>query len=152
MIKARTLISLLALAVVAAVAQAAEPTRAEMLVKFRKAAMDVLAGSFSPLGAMADGKLPYDAKRAQVLAQRTAVLAGIAGEVFPPESKTGGETKAKPEIWSNRAEFDQRVTRLLDTTAALASAAKPGTLEALKPAVGDVGQSCKACHDKFKAK
>ena len=30
-------------------------------------------------------------------------------------------------------------------------AAKAGTLDALKPAVGAVGAACKACHDDYRA-
>jgi cytochrome c556 len=35
--------------------------------------------------------------------------------------------------------------------ATLATIAKGGDLEAIKPAFGATGASCKACHDKYKA-
>jgi cytochrome c556 len=135
------------------IAQAQEPpSRAAQLIGLRKATMDVLASQFGPLGGMAAGKVPYDATRSQLDAQRVVTLAGIATEVFPPESKEGAPTKAKADIWTNRAEFDGLMKDLQDKTAALVVAAKVGTLDALRPAVGDVGKACKSCHDKFKDK
>jgi cytochrome c556 len=128
------------------------PSRGEMLIKFRQSVMTVQGGTFGPLAAMSGGKMPYDAKRAQVLADRLASLAGIASEAFPPDSKEGAKTKAKPEIWTDRAEFDKYLATLGEKTAALAVAAKAGTLDALKPAVGDVGKACKGCHEKYEEK
>ena len=70
----------------------------------------------------------------------------------PAFSKDGAPTKAKPEIWTDRAEFDKLLADLGEKAKALPAAAKAGTLDALKPAVGEVGKACKACHDKYKEK
>jgi cytochrome c556 len=40
---------------------------------------------------------------------------------------------------------------LQDKTRALAAAAKGGDQNAAKAALGAAGQTCKACHDKYKA-
>lgn len=135
------------------VASAQEPpSKSAQEIAFRQATMKVLAGEFGPLGATAAGKIPYDAARDQLLATRVAVIAGIAAEAFPADSASGAPTKAKAEIWTDTATFAGLVKDLQDKTAALATASKAGTLDALKPAVGDVGKACKACHDKFKDK
>jgi cytochrome c556 len=39
---------------------------------------------------------------------------------------------------------------LQSKTAALATAAKGGNVDAAKAALGAAGQTCKACHDKYK--
>ena len=59
-------------------------------------------------------------------------------------------TKAKPEIWRNEAEIGRLMTDLQSKTAALATAAKGGNVDAAKAALGAAGQTCKACHDKYK--
>lgn len=146
------LATLTALPVLAPAARAQEPTRAEQLIGYRQGTMTVIVGTFTPLALMANGKIPYDAKRAQVLADRLPTLAGIATEVFPPDSREGGKTKAKPEIWTDHAEFEKLLQDLVDKTAQVQTAAKAGTLDALKGPVGDLGKACKACHDKFKEK
>jgi cytochrome c556 len=41
-------------------------------------------------------------------ATRVSFLTGLLVEAFPDVSKSG-DTQAKPEVWSNRADFDKRV-------------------------------------------
>ena len=69
-----------------------------------------------------------------------------AATLFPAGSDKG-ETKAKPEIWSDRATFDKI---LKDAQAAAAALAEVKEEAAFRPAMGALGQNCKACHDKFK--
>jgi cytochrome c556 len=70
--------------------------------------------------------------------------------LFPQGSETGGDTAAKPEIWTSKAEFDA-IAKQLDAATAKAAAAAPGGLDGFKAAMADVGKSCKACHEKFRA-
>ena len=101
--------------------------------------------------AMASGKMPYDAKAFQLRADRVAFMATITPEVFPAGTATGGiPSKAKPEIWQDRADFDKLMKDLGDKTAALAVAAKSGSLDTIKPAFEAAAGACKACHDKYK--
>ena len=71
-------------------------------------------------------------------------------DTFPAGSDSGAPTKAKPEIWRNEAEFGRMMSDLQSKTAALATAAKGGNVDAAKAALGAAGQTCKACHDKYK--
>lgn len=129
------------------------PSPAEMQIKYRQSAYTLIGGNFAPLGAMVSGKRPWDAKNAALRAERIAFVAQIAAESFPEGSGAGTQampTKAKPEIWTNRAEFDKLMKDMVDKTQALAKAAKGGNQDAIKAAFGAAGQTCKACHDKFK--
>jgi cytochrome c556 len=119
-------------------------------IKYRQSAYTVLVNNFSPLGAMAAGKIPFDAKMAATRAERVAFMATIVPEVFPAESQSGAPTKAKAGIWQNRAEFDQLMKSLGEKTAALSVAAKGGNADTFKAAFGEAQKACKACHDKFK--
>jgi cytochrome c556 len=146
------ILALVTVSVVAAgTVQAQGSKEAEQAIAYRKAAYTVLYNNFGPLGAMASGKMPYDAKLFQSRAERVAFMATITPDVFPSVSKSGAPTKAKPEIWDNQAEFTKLMKDLTDKTAALAVASKSGNLDTIKPAFGAAAQTCKACHDKYKA-
>jgi cytochrome c556 len=129
----------------------AQNKQAEQAIKYRQAAYTVLGTNFGIAAAMATGKMPYDAKAFQTRVDRTAYMATIVPETFGPGTDAGAPTKAKKEIWSNQAEFQKLMKDMQDKTAALAVAAKTNDLEKIKPAFGAAGQSCKACHDKYKA-
>lgn len=126
------------------------PSMGDLQVKYRQAMYTVMAGNFAPLGAMAAGKAPFDAKEAQKRADRVAFVSNMLNEGFPPGSDKGKGTRAKPEIWTNRAEFDRLMQDLQKQTAALAAAAKTGDEAKFKPAAAAAGKACKTCHDKFK--
>ncbi len=61
-----------------------------------------------------------------------------------------GDTKAKPEIWSNEAKFKTAAETVDKAVDALGVAAKAGSLDQVKVAFGDVGKACKGCHDEFR--
>lgn len=68
--------------------------------------------------------------------------------LFPPGSgrEAAPDTRAKPEIWTQRAEFDKAVEGLITETAALAEAAKSGKVDAVKAQWPKVAEACGACH------
>ena len=115
--------------------------------KARHEAMETVKDHFVPLVKMVKGAAPFDAatvrKNAEIIAQKLQE----ASRLFP-EGSDRGETRAKPEIWSNRAEFDAIMQTAIEKAKALAKADAP---EKLMPAVIDLGgKGCKACHEKFR--
>ena len=58
---------------------------------------------------------------------------------------------AKAEIWQEMPKFRAAADKMIGEVAKLDIAAKSGNLDQIKSAVGAVGQSCKACHDNFRA-
>lgn len=128
------------------------PSRAEQLIRYRQSIYNVLGTNFGVMAAVVQGKAPYDAQDFARRADRVAYMADMATEAFPPDSKTGAPTKAKPEIWSEKGEFDKLLTDMQSKARALSAAAKGGNLDAVKPAFMAAAQSCKACHDRFQAK
>jgi cytochrome c556 len=119
-------------------------------IKYRQAVYTVLGTNFGVVGRMAAGRQPYDAKAASAAADRIALMATTAPEVFPADSQSGAPTKAKPEIWTGRADFDGLMKNMGEKTAALAAAAKTNNLDNVKAAFGEAQKTCKACHDKYK--
>lgn len=127
------------------------PSKAEQALKYRKSVYQVIAWNFGPLSAMAQGKTPYDAKEFAMRAERVAAVAPMLLEAYPAESKGVAQSRLKPEMWDNRADFDAKLRDLIDRSAALAAAAKTGDFARSKAAFFETGNACKACHDKYRS-
>jgi cytochrome c556 len=121
----------------------------EDAIKYRKSALTVLAAHFGPLGAMASGRAPFDAQAAARHADVIALVSGLPWAGFVAGSDKG-ETRAKPEIWSEQAKFKGASDKMQAEMQKLASAAKTGNLDNLKAAFGPAAATCKACHDDFR--
>lgn len=129
-----------------AAAQFAKP---EDAIKYRKAAFTVMATHFGRVAAMANGRIPFDAKAAADNAEIATMMSKLPYAGFVPGSDKG-ETKAEPKIWTEMEKFDAARTRMQEEMAKLNVAAKGGNLDAIKAAVGETGKSCKACHDNYR--
>lgn len=62
-----------------------------------------------------------------------------------------GKTGAKPEIWQNPEDFTAKLHNFQDAAKAFNAAAMSGDVGATKAKFGELGQACKACHDKYRA-
>ena len=131
---------------------AGQPTKGEREVDYRQSLYTVIGGNFGPLGAMAEGKAPFDAAEAKKRAQRIAFLAPMLKEAFPKDSDGVAHTAAKPEIWTDPVEFDKALQTLIDRSAALSAAADSGDADKVKAAIKETGKACKDCHEKFRVK
>jgi cytochrome c556 len=129
-----------------AAAQFAKP---EDAVKYRKAAFTVMAAHFGRVAAMANGRIPFDAKAAADNAEIATMVSKLPYAGFV-EGSDKGDTKAKAEIWSERDKFNAAATKMQDEMLKLNAAAKTGDQAAIKTAVGGVGQACKGCHDTYR--
>ncbi len=129
-----------------AAAQFAKP---EDAIKYRKAAMTVMAAHFSRVAAMANGKMPFDAKAAADNAEIAAEMSKLPFAGFI-DGTDKGDTKAKPEIWAEMDKFRAGATKMQDGMAKLNVAAKGGNIDTIKAAAGEVGKACKGCHDNYR--
>ncbi len=129
-----------------AAAQFAKP---EDAIKYRKSAMTLEAAHFGRIAAMANGRVPFDAK---VAAENAEILAAVSKWQFTGfvEGSDKGDTRAKPEIWTEMDKFRERASKNQDDVTKLNAAVKSGNLDAIKTASGAVGQSCKGCHDTYR--
>jgi cytochrome c556 len=132
--------------VLPAQAQFAKP---EDAIKYRKASFTVMAAHFGRLGAMANGRIPYDAKSAADNADVVATLSKLPWAAFG-EGTDKGDTRAKPEVWKEAAKYKQAADQMQSEIMKLNTAAKAGNIDALKAAFGPAAASCKACHDNFR--
>jgi cytochrome c556 len=132
---------------VQAQAQFATP---EQAIKYRQGAFSVMGAHFSRIAMMAQGIQPYDAKVAQENAELVSSLAKLPFTAFGTGTEKGAPNRAKDDIWKEAAKFKGFTDRMLIEVGRLDAAAKTGDVEAVKTAAGNLGKSCKACHDDFR--
>lgn len=145
---------LASLALATAVAAVSAPAMAQFqkpedAVKYRKAAFTVMGAHFGRIGAMANGRVPFDAKMVADNAAIVETMSKLPWAGFG-EGTDKGDTRAKPEIWTEQAKFKEGADKMQAEVVKLAAAAKTGNLDNVKAAFGAVGQTCKACHDAYR--
>jgi cytochrome c556 len=131
-----------------ALAQFAKP---EDAIKYRQSALFVMQQNFARVATMAAGRAPFDAKVAAESAEVAAFMSKLPWAAFGEGTDKGAPTKAKAEIWADKAKFGEYAEKMQAEMAKLNAAAKTGNLDSIKAAVGAVGGSCKTCHDAFRS-
>ena len=134
------------LASVPAHAQFAKPQDA---VKYRQSAFTVMAASFGRIGAMVQGKAPFDAKAALQNAEVVAFMSHLPWQAFGP-GRGGGGGHAKPENRKGGDKIKADADKLQQLTPKLVAAAKTGKLDEIKVVFGETAKTCKSCHDAFR--
>lgn len=138
-----------AAAVGLALPAAAQFAKPEDAIKYRKSGMFVMATHFGRVAAMANGRVPFDAKVAAENAEIATTMSKVVYAGFT-DGTDKGDTKAKPEIWNEMDKFKAGATKMQEEMAKLNAAAKTGNLDAIKAATGETGKACKACHDTYR--
>lgn len=121
----------------------------EDAIKYRKASFTVLAAHFGRVGAMANGRMPFDARLAAENAAIAETMSKLPWAAFGPGTDKG-DSRAEPEVWTEQARFTAASEKMMTEVAKLNAAAKTGNLDQIKAAFGAAGASCKACHDDFR--
>ena len=124
-------------------------------VKARRGYFQVILFNAGPLFGMAKGEVEYDAELASSLAANLDALSGMSViNMYPAETHNealAGQTRALAKIWENTPDFVEKYEAFGAATDALVAKAGGG-LDGLREAVGQLGGSCKGCHDNYRAK
>ncbi len=128
-------------------AQFAKP---EDAIKYRQSALVVLASQFGRMQPTIKGQAPYDAAAIKANVAIVQTLSTLPWGAFG--AGTQGNSSAKAEVWSDAAGFKAAQTKFEGAVVKLSAAADAGDLDKLRAAFGDVGASCKACHDSYRVK
>ena len=142
-------LTLAAAAATLAAPAAAQFAKPEDAVKYRQSALFVMGQHFGRIGAMVNGRVPYDAKAALENAEVVNEMAQLPWAGFAPGTDKLSQ-KAKPEIWAEQAKFKEHNEKLVAESAKLLAAAKTNNLDNLKAAFGPAAATCKACHDSYR--
>lgn len=124
----------------------------EAQIEYRKSAMTVMSRSVGALSAMAKGDVPFNKDVAQ---RHAAVVANLSdlplqAGAFAPGTDKGAPTKADPKVFSEQDKFKTAYEKF--TVAARALPGASGSVDTLKTALGDLGKTCKGCHDDYRMK
>lgn len=144
--------ALLAAAAAVSLPAAAQFAKAEDAIKYRQSAFAVLGHHFGRLGAMANGKMPYDAKVAAADGDIIAAVSALPFTGFVPGTEKGHGTKVRPEAWKELPKVKEMEQKMITEVGKVSVAAKSGNLDQLKAAFGPASQTCKACHDNYRAR
>jgi cytochrome c556 len=145
---------------VAAVLLASTAVQAQMkpeeMVETRQAGYQFMSWNMGKIKAqVVDGKEPYDQAKVAAAANAIAAIANSGmGSLYSPDTTTeqlGKATRLKPEFFQNLDEAGQIGRNFTAAANQLAKVAAEGDQATIKKAFGDVGGSCKSCHDKFRA-
>jgi cytochrome c556 len=101
-------------------------------------------------GAMLKKEAPFELAKVHAALRTFQDGSRKLPNLFPENSKTGGETAALPIIWEDKAKFNALFVKFdQDTTAALAAITDEATFRSEFP---KVLRDCGGCHDTFRLK
>ena len=136
---------------VAAVGTAHAQAKPEDQVKYRQATMTMSGRSVGALTAMVRGDVPFNATLA---AQHARVIADVSdlpmlAGAWGPGTNVGTH-KSDPKVWSEPEKFQAAYHTYVTAARALPAAA--GEQKTLQAALGNLGRTCKGCHDSYRMK
>ncbi len=120
------------------------------IVMHRMEAMKEISESMKVLAAMVKGEKPFDAD----MVHGSAVIMANHAKHMPhmfPEGSLDKPTEALPVIWARWDDFTGIAKKMETDALALAETGKTASsAQDIMPALGEVGKSCKACHQDFR--
>ena len=137
---------------ICAVATMAFAQQKNPAVKARQAQMDLFVFEAGYLGAMAQGKAPYDADAAQKAADSLVALTQVDQSrywVKGTDSDSIEGTRALPDIMANPDDVTQHLAKLSEAAMAVQKVAGTGQ-DALGQAIGPVFAACGGCHKAYR--
>jgi cytochrome c556 len=141
----RTMLAVAALAIgVTAVAAQSDPIAA------RKALMKANGDQAKIAAAMAKGEAPFDLAKAKAAFASFQEAGEKAPNLFPDNSKTGGDTAALPKIWEDKADFNAKLAKFAADSKAARETVKD--FDSFKAALGNIGKECGGCHELYRVK
>lgn len=123
---------------------------ADTIIAARQSAYDLQNGIAE---AMKDG-IAHDASPKSFVnaAKALARYGTVIPSLFPTGTETGGGTKAKPEIWSDRAGFEKAASNFNEAALALQARAEADDKPGFAAAFEAMGKTCGACHRAYRVK
>ncbi len=128
---------------------AAQFVKPEDAIKYRQSAYTLMASHFQRIQSVIKGETPFDQVQVKANVDLVKTLSMLPWGAFEPGTEGGA---ARPEIWSDAQGFKQAQQKFEDTVGKLSVAADTGDMAKLRTAFGEVGASCKACHDSYRKK
>ena len=116
----------------------------------RKAVMKENGNQSRTAREMIEGKQPFNLAAAKKVLTTFGETADKAKNLWPDNSKTGGDTASLPAIWENKADFEAKLVKF--SADAKAAEGKVTDLDSFKAQRGEVGKNCGGCHNNYRKK
>jgi cytochrome c556 len=129
---------------------AALAAKPEEAIKYRRGVMAAQGWNFRAMGEAVKGEQAYDKAEFAQRAAHLAALSKMTLEGFLADGSDKGDTKAKPETFTEIDKVKANLERLQLETSKLAQVAAGGELGAIKAQYGEVAKICKGCHDSYR--
>jgi len=148
--KARLLV--LALATAVAGSALAAPLKPEEQIKFRKAGYSFMAWNMGKIKGNLEGTYNKDEVAKAAAAIVAAANSGMGALYGAGTDKDVGDmkTRVKAEFFQDQDKVKELAVAFNKEANELAKIAAGGDQAAVKAQFGKTGESCKACHDKFR--
>ena len=114
----------------------------------RTTAFKTMMPEYSSMGKMVKGDETYNVDQFKAAAATFSENARKPFDHFASDPQGNGDSL--PSVWEKPAEFNAERDKFLAAVDDLNAKAQAGTLEEIKVAYGNVGASCKSCHDAFR--
>jgi cytochrome c556 len=118
------------------------------VIKERKEDYKAMGKATKEPNAMFKGEAEFDLAKVQAALKVIKEKAAVLPKLFPDDSKTGGETEALPKIWEDKANFEERFSKL--GAAAKAAETKITDAETFPDAWKELMGNCSGCHKIFR--
>lgn len=132
-------------------AEAFAQEKPENYIRLRKANQQVVSWHMRQLAPMVKGQQALDVAAATNAANVLAVLAPVFATAFPAGTDQG-DTRARPEIWSQPDKYKQAMDRYIAESSKMLEAAKSGNADNIRTQFGALSKTCSGCHDDFRKK
>lgn len=141
-------LSLAAVAAALAISPAAASAPdAESLIKARQASLALSAATFGSIGPAVDAGV--ELKTQTFAARALARWAKALPTLFPAGTDTA-PSRAKPEVWTDRAGFERAAADYQAATEKLLALTEGQDREAFKAQLAEVRAACQACHTGYR--
>jgi cytochrome c556 len=140
----RTVLAVTALALGVSAATAQDPIAA------RKALMKTNGQQAAQGAKFMKGEEPFNLAKAQAIFASYQDAAAKMPNLFPANSKTGGETTAAPALWDKMDDVKARFAKL--GADAKDTAAKVKDEASFKAAFPEIQKNCGGCHEPYRIK
>lgn len=132
------------------VAQSSGALTPEQVVAARQSALMLSAATFGSMKTAAADSDP-EIKRATFAARALARWSRTLTSMFPAGTDLPS-SRARPEVWSDRAGFEKAAADYAAATGKLADLAAANDKPGFAAQLNEVGAACQACHSKYRAR
>ncbi len=126
----------------------------EDAIKFRQSGYGFMAWNMARIKMNVEGQYNKDEVIKAANAIQAIANSGMGALYLPGTDKGKGweESRAKPEIWTDKEKMGKVATDFVREANEMAKVAAGGDAAAVKVQFGKLGGTCKGCHDDFKVK